>query len=260
MNCKACNSFAQWGIDNICKDFLDEYWDYEKNTVDPWKINYGTNNKEVWIKCKNIKYHESYHAKCDSFTIKNSKCPYCYNKKVHPLDSIGHLHAEIFEIWSEKNKKSPYEYAPNSGKEVWFKCREGKHEDYIRNIKNSNTLNFKCPMCQNERKESMLQEKVRLYLISLGFSLLHEYKCNIKCINPKTNHILPYDNEVPTLNLIIEVHGEQHYTKNKGWMKTNKEFEYLKWKDQYKKDYAISQGYSYLELSFKNIIDNKYIK
>ena len=28
--CVGCNSFGQWGIDNICNDFLNKYWDYEK--------------------------------------------------------------------------------------------------------------------------------------------------------------------------------------------------------------------------------------
>ena len=45
---KKCNSFAYWGIDNICDDFLEKYWDYERNTVDPWNVAYGS-NKKVWI-------------------------------------------------------------------------------------------------------------------------------------------------------------------------------------------------------------------
>ena len=51
MMCKQCNSFAQWGIDNICEDFLEKYWDYNKNTLDPWNIKYGS-SKRVWIKCQ----------------------------------------------------------------------------------------------------------------------------------------------------------------------------------------------------------------
>ena len=31
IKCLQCNSFAQWGIDNLGSDFLDKYWDYEKN-------------------------------------------------------------------------------------------------------------------------------------------------------------------------------------------------------------------------------------
>lgn len=37
--CFTCNSFAQWGIDNIDNDFLNKYWDYEKNiNINPWKF------------------------------------------------------------------------------------------------------------------------------------------------------------------------------------------------------------------------------
>jgi len=28
--CNGCNSFAQWNIDHLGKDFLEKYWDYEK--------------------------------------------------------------------------------------------------------------------------------------------------------------------------------------------------------------------------------------
>lgn len=27
--CKACSSFAQWGVDNLGEDFLEKYWDYD---------------------------------------------------------------------------------------------------------------------------------------------------------------------------------------------------------------------------------------
>ena len=32
------DSFAQYGIDNICEDFLEKYWDYDKNTINPWDV------------------------------------------------------------------------------------------------------------------------------------------------------------------------------------------------------------------------------
>ena len=52
MNCKTCNSFAQWGIDNLGEDFLKKYWDYEKNKISPWKIAKGSNKPKVFIKCQ----------------------------------------------------------------------------------------------------------------------------------------------------------------------------------------------------------------
>ena len=44
-------SFAEWGIEHFGQNFLKDYWDYEKNTIDPYKISYGS-LKKIWIKCK----------------------------------------------------------------------------------------------------------------------------------------------------------------------------------------------------------------
>ena len=261
IQCKACNSFAQWGIDNICEGFLDKYWDYDKNTVDPWIIT-KSSGKYVWIKCQEKDYHGSYKIVCRDFN-NGIRCAYCTNNhgKVHILDALGTLYPEVLNIWSDKNKKSPYEYAPMSGEYIWWKCLNGKHQNYERSIKDSTYLNFRCPECVNERNESFLQEKVRLYLEKLNYTILHEYKCTLKCINPLTNYQLPYDNEIIVNNkhLIIEVHGSQHYDKNCIFHKLSArkfkttieyQFEYLQYKDKYKKDFALSHGYQYLIIPY----------
>ena len=160
---------------------------------------------------------------------------------------------------------------------VWFKCENHKHEDYLRRIADVSNKGFKhCPFCVQERKESFLQEKVRLFLESTPYLILHEYQCSIIPINPQTKHKLPFDNEVCDINgtnLIIETHGVQHY-ELAGWHITQskhsnttpeEEFKYQQWKDNFKKNYAISQGYEYLEIpywtiddgTYKNLISNK---
>ena len=186
MDCNQCNSFAQWGIDNLGEDFLEKYWDYKKNTVDPWEISYGSKNK-IWIKCQKKDYHDSY--------------------DISPL-----------------------------------------------NFKN----NYRCPECKKEKYESILQEKTRIYLNSLNSNILHERNCNIKCINPKTKKLLPYDNEIEELKLVIEVHGKQHYEitgfhyLSAKHNDTTPEYElyYIKIKDRYKRMFAKSQGYFYLEIPY----------
>ena len=51
-NCVKCNSIAQKLIDLYGNNALKLYWDYDKNTLDPWKINYGNNQTKVWIRCR----------------------------------------------------------------------------------------------------------------------------------------------------------------------------------------------------------------
>jgi hypothetical protein len=269
--CIKCNSFAQWGINNLGKDFLRKYWDLDKNNVDPWKISYGY-SKKIYIKCQEKDYHGSYLIDCISF-IEGSRCSYCSSRggKIHPLDSLGQLLKDIqlLNIWSIKNKKSPYEYSINSGQDVWWSCPEGKHKDYRRKISNSNSHNFRCSSCTRERDESFLQEKVRLYLNKLGYMVLHELNCNIVAQNPKVKNKrgrMPYDNEVIELKLIIEVHGSQHYDEVHGlWFDRGFDLYKQQLYDRYKRMFAKFKGYEYLEIPYwtendefyKYLIDNK---
>ena len=260
INCNHCNSFEQWGIDNICEDFLEKYWDYEKNIVNPWEIDYSS-HINIYIKCQEKDYHGSYEVRCNKF-VNKQRCYYCNSNsgKVHLLDSLGKIleDRDLLEIWSDKNIKTPYEYAPFSKGKVWWKCIDEKHEDYERIISNSNICNFHCPKCTRERDESFLQERVRLYLESLGYTILHEHGCTIVPINPKTKNNLPFDNEVMELKLIIEVHGGQHYKINK-WTKqaarknnTTSEYELhmQQVRDRYKRIFVKSQGYKYMAIPY----------
>jgi len=270
MCCKKCNSFAQWGIDNLGEDFLEKYWDYEKNTINPWEIERCCHNK-IWIKCQKKEYHGSNKMYVNNFTIQNQRCPICNGLKVHKYDSLGWLYSEVFEIWSDKNEKTPYEYTTNSGKKVWWKCKNNKHKDYFRKISESMEANLNCPECIRERDESFLQEKVRLYLNQLKYIVLHERNCSIIPVNPKTrgtNNTMPFDNEVVELKLIIEVHGVQHYEIT-GFHKlhsernnTTPEYELHKQQlyDRYKRIHAKSKGYEYLEIPYTSEKNNEYKK
>jgi hypothetical protein len=90
------------------------------------------------------------------------------------------------------------------------------------------------------------------------------------------NYKLFYDNEIvdDKFKLVIEVHGCQHYKiSNFHSMQANKknstpeeEFEYSLEKDKIKKEFALKNGYYYLEVPYwtdnknedwKKLIDNK---
>lgn len=276
LNCTACNSIGQYLIDTYGEDALNKYWDYEKNNelgLDPFQIT-KNNHIKVWIFCHEKSYHGSYDIQCANF-YKGDRCGYCKGTKVHYLDSLGYLYPQVIPIWSEKNEKSPYEYMPNSGQYIWWKCLDGKHQDYKRSINNSNVKKFRCPECVQEMDESVIQNKARLYLEFLKYDVLHEYDCTIVPINPRTKYQLPFDNEIKLISgerLICEVNGIQHYQelpKNHPWLNglTSKEYlHYQKLKDRYKRFIAYKNGYEYLEIpywvfddkeSYKVLINNK---
>lgn len=275
-------SFAQYLINMYGENALDLYWDYEQNILSPWEIS-SSSNKKVWIICqsKDKFYHGSYEIVCYSF-VKGKRCSYCAGRKIHPKDSLGQLLADrgLLGIWSDKNDKSPYEYPPMSHKYAWYSCLDGKHEDYYRIINDSHTCEFRCPECVTEMVESILQNKVRLYLEDLNdsmYTILHEYNCTILPQNPKTKDKrgqLPFDNEIKELGLICEVMGKQHYQLG-GYMKqlskynnTTPEYELhmLKVRDRYKKFISHKRGYDYIAIPYwtdnkdetwKKLINNK---
>ena len=277
-NCVKCNSIAQKLIDLYGDNALELYWDYNKNILNPWEINYGSIQTKVWIKCQEKDYHGSYEVICSNLS-KGYKCPYCINHhgKVHLLDSLGTLYPQVIPIWSDKNKKSPFEYAPMSNQKVWWKCADNKHKDYYRDISASNACEFRCSECTNERQESLLQEKVRTYITDqLGYKLNHEYNCTLIPQNPKMknkNGRFPFDNEIIDLKLIIEVNGEQHYNTRifkTTWKHKNltpeEQLHKQKLHDRYKRFTAHCNGYYYVEIPYwtddkkedwKKLIDNK---
>jgi len=234
--CGLCYTFAEFGIDNLGKDFLEKYWDYEKNNelgFDPWKITYKSNTKKVWIKCQEKDYHESYDVRCADF-VNNDRCPYCSSNKVHSLDSLGSLYPKSLEVWSDKNEKSPYEYAPWSNEDVYWKCPNGKHEDYPRKISVSNRSNFKCPECSLELRESILATTLKQVLKHEYPDTKWEYDAGFR--TPK-NWISKYDIFVSELNnLLIECQS---------WFHDNPEKQEI---DRLKKEYALNNGYNYIAI------------
>ena len=280
ISCNQCNSIAQYILDTFPNKDLYDVLDKEKNGgLNPWNIS-RKSRKKLWFKCQEKDYHDSHSATCDRF-VRGDGCPYCTNKngKVHPKDSLGQYIIDnygndfLHNVWSDKNNMSPFELSPNSSKKVWWKCPEDRHEEYIRSCNRSFIYGFRCPKCSKERTESVIEEKVRLYLESLNYNLLHEHKCSLRPINPKTKHPMPYDNEIEELKLIIEVHGEQHYNYNfyKAINKCSDEeatkmLKQRKLYDRYKKAYALHYGYEYLEIpytafdkkeTYKQMIDDK---
>ena len=205
-----------------------------------------------------------------------TRCPYCskQNGKLHIKDSLGYTYPDVENIWSDKNTKNIYQYAPYSNKKVWWKCPKHKHDDFHKEISVMTRDGFHCPECSDEMKNSYLQEKVYNYFTEKQYTVLTERNCNILARSPKNNRPLPYDNEIVELKLICEVHGLQHYWSKCSWythlakrnnVTPEEEFKIRQEYDEYKQSYAINNGYHYLVIpyytekndKYKDIIDDK---
>lgn len=249
MDCKGCSSFAQWGIDNICKDFLEKYWDYGKNDkldINPWVIQKSTAKPKVYIKCQEKDYHESYKTSCAEF-IRGNRCPYCshFQGKVHPLDSLGKLLEDkgLLHLWSDKNKGlSPYKLVPYNREKVWWKCSNGIHMDYFRTVSTSTQSNYRCPRCQYSKGE----ERIEQYLTSNKINHFPQKK--FVELRGQNGGWLSYDFYLPEYNLLIEYQGEQHEMYIDGFHKTEKDFEKQLEHDRRKREYARRNNINLLEI------------
>lgn len=139
--------------------------------------------------------------------------------------------------------------------------------------KNPNVY-FKCKKCNEEfrlpfnKLKNHTGHQCKSTISSGEFLVLEFLKDNnikfktqrdtLKCINPETKRQLPYDFEISNKKIIIEVQGEQHRKFIPRFHITEDNFEYQKEKDKYKKEYAINNGYKFIELWYEDIKSEKY--
>ena len=252
--CKYCcnsyeNSFAYY-IQQELKESLNKYWDWKKNTVNPYCISKNTPRKQIWIKCTKTNYHGSYSVSVSNFH-KEKRCPYCCNhngQKVHPKNSFGSLYPEKAKYWSKNNKKSPYEVAPYSKTKYNFICENcgSEFERSLDNLNQANTGVF-CRECNS----SQLEIKTKDILVKYNI----DYKTQIKYerLLGLGNGNLSYDFYLPNYNLLIECQGIQHEKFTKGLHKTKDDFKKQLEHDRRKREYAKKNNIDLLEIWYYDI-------
>lgn len=273
---KRKDSFAQWFIDEFGVDKFNTVIMHEKNianNIDIWSIS-KRSGAMIWFRCENKEYHE-YCLSADKY-YRGNRCKYCARTKyVHPLDSFGQYIIDNYgadfldKIWSDKNDRSAFKYTIGTEQKAHFNCCEcGEYMGYSQ-IKNYIVSKKMCAHCAGNI--STLHQKVIDYLRSKEYSINTEHSCTILPINPVTKYPLPYDIEVVDYRLIIEVNGRQHYVtmgEKSKWLHGMTSAEYLtkrKKYDDFKKTFAISEGFFYLEIpywsekndEYKTLIDSK---
>ncbi len=251
--CSKCKSFGQWCIDNNRKDLLMR-WDCKLNKISPFEVNVKT-PKKYYLKCP-IHKHESEKKLLCTLIIghDSSQCNGCNSFG----EDIEQNYSKEFldNIWDYgKNNISPYKISRcNSSKKIYLKCLEDSNHRSYQITPSHYQDGRRCPIC-GMNYLSKLHKSIINYLKSLNLKINTEHNCTLKAINPDTNFILPYDIEIVDYKIICEIQGEQHtqlLRNNHLWLKGLTAEEYLEKRKKYdkiKKDYAIDNGYHFLELS-----------
>ena len=200
---------------------LDDIWNWKKNKVNPKEISKGS-KQYIWVYCRFNDEHNydingnkvGYKTSCNNFT-KGYKCCYCKGQhNVHWKDSLAYNYPNIAKMIAiEENDltfEDCYNISCHSNRKFYFKCLE------------CNTISSK-----KKTLDSVVSQGYSCEVCSDGISIPEKFMSNIlRQLN--VNYIyqltsrdfnwcnsFEYDFYIPSLNMIIETHGAQHY-KNKG--------------------------------------------
>ena len=230
------NSLAYY-IEVILGKSLDTYLDLKKCEDSPYVLS-KFSGKKMWSFCHINSYHGSSPIRCVDFVKgikRNGGCRYCGNNDTHKLDSIGYKlpnlanmiigDVDIFSLGIQSNKK------------YHLKCPDcghiSKHKIKICNLVNQG---YYCKVCGDG---CSIPEKF-MYNILLKLGIDFYNRKSFKWSNNKE-----YDFYIPSLNIIIETHGSQHYIDRTSFKSTTL------------KEQQDNDNYKYI-LAIKNIPKENY--
>lgn len=260
------NSFA-YHIEVELGEPLEKYWDFEKNTVNPYHI-YKNSGLKVWIKCQNEEinklnglkkkdYHLSYEVICSSFTCGKRRCSYCRKFKIHPYDSFGYYHFDKVLSWHPDNEISPFRVACGTIKKYKFICEQCKNE-WLAAVGNVHKQDQWCPICASSKGE----RKVKAWLEVNNINYIHQVKYNN--LIGLGGSALSYDFYLPEQNILIEYQGEYHDGSVRN--QSSQEFKRQQEHDKRKREYAKGNGIKLLEIWYydfdnvENILEREILQ
>ena len=185
-----------------------------------------------------------------------SKCPICETKTkpCKGINTIEVTHPHMVQYF--KNYEDATSNLYGSEKKVWFKCPCCGLEEY-KTINKVLTRGYNCSTCGSYKS---FGERLMVALLSLlKIKFKHEYK-------PNWSDGRKYDFYIKEYNMIVEIHGGQHYKESGRGRSLKEEQE----NDKYKEELAIKNGINnYIVIDsrksdynfiFTNIINSNIVK
>lgn len=248
--CKFCfkNSFAS------CDKPCVKWWDNEKNDCTPRNVLKGT-TKKYYFKCFTCKH--SFKASVASQSKSSIGCPYCSkNIMCYSKDCLFCFEnsfasfddKEKLNCWNEElNGFTPRDVFKGSEKKCWFKCFKCK-TDFCQLLYHiSGPRQGWCPKCRHKTELKLLNH----------LKITHpDVKTQFKakwCKNPDTKRYLPFDYVIPSLNVIIELDGAQHFKQVSNWTSPEETQEC----DKYKMKMANDNGYTVVRILQEDVLYDK---
>lgn len=221
--CPYCYGRKAWKGEN---DLLSKYpelvkesWDFDKNTVKPDEVTYGS-DKKVWWKC-NLGHSWKSHVYSRK---KGHGCPICDGKILQTgFNDVKTQYPKIAEEWDyDKNKETPDKVKSGSKNKYWFICPQGHNYQTVLEYRTKSDSG--CPTCSKSR--SKLEIEIFEYVKSIipDVDIINNYK---------NDNISEIDIYIPDKNIGIEVNGVFWHSSKAGRKDSNKHYnKWLKCKEE----------------------------
>ena len=168
------------------------------------------------------------HWVCPNHYKKGIGCPKCYGRCPKQAEE------EFLNLLRRNNHESLTEYINNKTKVlINFNCGHEPH--WV--IPNSYKSGKRCPKCKFSKGEKVILD----YLTENEFNVVSQYRID--------GYNYKYDIYIREYNLIVEVHGRQHYEEVVFFGRRTLEEERMN--DYEKEKLAVSKGYNYMAIDYK---------
>lgn len=240
--CSNCNRGERWTLERFLKEIelLSDKDDYIFSDYE----NISSSKSKFAVQCKKCGYIWKV-TPVDFFVSSKSRCSNCNRgerwSKDRFLKEVELLQDKDNYIFSDFDGittcKSNFTVRCKKCDNVWSTCSNSFF-----------TAGTRCLTCNESRGE----RRIALFLKRNNIKFQREKKFDA-CKNKQK---LPFDFYLPDFNLILEFNGEQHYKKMT--FSPNDEtnvakFERTKLTDSIKKQWAIENGYTFLEIRYDQI-------
>ena len=232
-------------------------------------IKHATNGTVGWLTADELVFIKKKYGCNDVFSYAVKHPAVIFEAK--QSEACGLAQRELF-----RNRKQPQAITSDTAtpEYIYRLLGEGKVLIDISGDKRDPRITFRCKRCQNDftvKYRNLAKHKghncsaqissgegiVREYLEELDVKFYTQQE-TLKCINPDTGYPMPYDFEIPSHKIIIEVQGEQHRTFIEHFHVDMEGFIYRQQKDAYKKKYAEDFGYKVIEIWYDDFKTGKY--
>lgn len=175
-------------------------------------------------------------------------CSYCAGKKVGMSNCLAIKNPSLASEWNnELNNCTPCDVTANSGKSIWWTCKEcGYVWKAVINDRNGKGNNG-CPKCNQSKGE----KKILKFLIDNKIVFDIQYKID----GCKYKKLLPFDFAIFDINnnlyMLIEYDGEQHFKETRYQAKKEK-LEIIQKRDKIKSDFCKQHKIPLLRIPYWN--------